>query len=104
MAEIRGETEIGGRWGMSWRRRLPNVPIPSPPNVKLVVQPLVGGHARALWALEGYALAHQRDDPIAGLRAVSTALSSAPPDGVVAGHGEVIRCSELAFFYNHEIR
>ena len=30
VAEIRGETEIGGRWGLSWRRRPPNVPIRPP--------------------------------------------------------------------------
>ena len=29
MAEIREETEIGGRWVMSWQRRPPSVPIPS---------------------------------------------------------------------------
>ena len=47
MAKIRGETEIESRWGMSWRRRPPKVPIPSPPpNVKLVVQPLLPSSER----------------------------------------------------------
>ena len=41
MAEIRGEIEIGGRWGMPWRRRPPQCTDPVLPNVKLVVQPLV---------------------------------------------------------------
>ena len=41
MAEIRAETEIGGRWGMSWRCRPPYVPTePVSPNVKLVVKVL----------------------------------------------------------------